>query len=265
MSYESILFKIEKNVAHLTLNRPENRNALNQAMINEIKQAIDESTANDEVRVVVISGAGKAFSAGGDIKVMKQAVESGKPADFFEGPLKSINQAAMAIRNLPKPVIAAMHGFASGAGLNLALCCDIRIAALSAKFNQAFIKIGLVPDTGGTYILPRLVGMAKAAELFFTGDFLEAPEAERLGMINKAVPDDKLNEEVMKYTLKLTQAPTFAIGKIKMLLQRSYQLTFDSQAELERTTQIEVAQKSQDFKEGLTAFLEKRPPHFTGK
>ncbi|MFQ6115256.1 MAG: enoyl-CoA hydratase/isomerase family protein [bacterium] len=265
MNYENIIFKVEQNIAHLTLNRPDQLNALNESIIQEMQNALKESSSRDDVRVVVISGAGKAFSAGGDIKVMKQALESGEPAKFFIEPLRGLNQIAMTIRNLPKPVMAAIHGFANGAGLNLALCCDIRIAALSTKFNQAFIKIGLVPDTGGTYLLPRIIGMAKATELFFTGDFIEAKEAERLGIINKAVPDDKLQEETLKYATKLTQVPTYAIGKIKMLLQMSYQLNFDSQVELERTAQIEIAEKSQDFIEGVSAFLEKREPKFIGK
>lgn len=265
MNYQTMLFEVENKIAHITLNRPQSLNALNQAMIDEIKAAIEECANNEEVRVVVMSGAGKAFSSGGDIKVMKAALESGKPAEFFEGPLQRLNETAGAIRNLPKPVIAALHGFASGAGLNLALCCDIRFAAKTARFNQAFIKIGLVPDTGGTYLLPRLVGMARAAELFFSGDFIDAVEAERLGMINRAVPDEALREETLNYALKLASAPTFAIGKIKLLLQMSYQLTFDSQAELERATQIEIAEKSRDFLEGVTAFFEKRPPEFQGK
>lgn len=215
--------------------------------------------------MVVISGAGKAFSAGGDIRVMKEALESGQPAKFFEGPLQALNETATAIRHPPKPVIAAVHGFASGAGFNLALCCDIRIAALSAQFNQAFIKIGLVPDTGGTYLLPRIVGIAKAAELFFSGDLIDAKEAERLNLINKSVPDEKLHAEVMKYAERLAQAPTYAIGKIKMLLQLSYQLTFESQAELERSIQIEIAEKGGDFIEGVSAFMEKRKPNFSGE
>ncbi|NIR52412.1 enoyl-CoA hydratase/isomerase family protein, partial [candidate division KSB1 bacterium] len=169
MNYENILFKVDKNIAHLTLNRPESLNALNEGMITEIGQAMEEVQKNDDVRVLVISGSGNAFCAGGDVRVMKQAVESDTPAKLLKEPLQALNRAASAIRNLPKPVIAAIHGVASGAGFNLALCCDLRIAALSTQFSQAFIKIGLVPDTGGTYLLPRIVGLAKAAELFFTG------------------------------------------------------------------------------------------------
>ncbi|MFQ6114170.1 MAG: enoyl-CoA hydratase/isomerase family protein [bacterium] len=221
MNYENILLKVGQNIAHLTLNRPDSLNALNESMIKEIKQAIQESSSRDDVRVVVISGAGNAFSAGGDLNVMKQAVDSRKPANFFEEPLQALNQTASAIRNLPKPVIASIHGFANGAGFNLALCCDIRLAAVSTKFNQAFIKVGLVPDTGGTYLLPRIVGLTRAAELFFTGNFIDAREAERLGIINKAVADEKLQEETLRYANKLAQAPTMAIGKIKMLLQMS--------------------------------------------
>lgn len=265
MNYKNIIFKVDKNIAHLTFNRPDKLNAMNESMMKEIYQAIEESGARDDVRVLVISGAGNAFSAGGDITVMREGLESGNPAKLFEEPLRALNRAAIALRNLPKPVMAVIHGFANGAGLNLALCCDIRIAALSTKFNQAFIKLGLVPDTGGTYILPKIVGMAKATELFFTGDFIDAKEAERLGIINKAVLDEHLQEVSFNYAVKLAKAPTFAIGKIKMLLEMSYQLSFDSQVELERSTQIEIAEKSQDFIEGVTSFFEKREPRFTGK
>ena len=214
---------------------------------------------------MILSGAGKAFSAGGDLKVLKEAVESANPEAFFQGPLNDLNELAGSIRNLPKPVLASIHGFASGAGCSLALSCDLRIAAESARFNLAFIKIGLVPDTGATFLLPRMIGITKATELFLTGEFVDAREAERLGMINRAVPDEKLVEETEALARRLASGPTAAIGQIKMLLQMSTQLTFEHQAELERQVQIELGKKSPDFVEGVTAFLEKRVPEFLGK
>lgn len=265
MAYETILFEVENGIGHVTLNRPAQMNAFNEAMIGELRSVLKEAADDRSIRVLVLSGAGKAFSAGGDLKAMQAALQSDNPAEFFEAPLAGLNEVVTGIRSLAKPVLACIHGFASGAGFNLALACDLRIAAKSTRFNQAFVKLGLVPDTGGTYLLPRIVGLAKATELLFTGDFLDAEEAKRLGLVHRCVPDDELEARTQGWARELAAAPTRALGKIKMLLQMSYQLTFDAQAELERTTQIEIARESQDFREGVRAFLEKRPPDFQGE
>jgi enoyl-CoA hydratase/carnithine racemase len=265
MNYKTILFEIKENVAVITLNRPDRLNALNFELAQDLISVFNECSNNPEIRAVILQGAGRAFSSGGDVKEMGESLSKGtNPAKFFEEPLKMINNSAIAITECPKPVIASIKGFANGAGFNLALCCDIRIASENTKFNQAFINIGLVPDTGGTYMLPRIIGLAKATELFFTGDFITANEAEKLGIINRAVPEDKLENEVWQLAQKFSRKPTLAIGKIKQLLRKTYFQDFKSQVELERELQIEIG-KSEDFKEGIKAFFEKREAKFEGK
>jgi 2-(1,2-epoxy-1,2-dihydrophenyl)acetyl-CoA isomerase len=177
--------------------------------------------------------------------------------------LELLNEGILLIRQTPVPFIAAVNGVASGGGCNFALACDLVIAAESAKFNQAFIKIGLSPDCGGTFILPRLVGWRRATELLFSGELVSAQAAAEMGMINSVSPDDELMSRVMALADKLAQAPTAAIGQIKMLLDKSTVNDYGSQLDLERETQIESG-KTKDFVEGVTAFLEKRPPRFVG-
>ena len=250
-------------VCLLTLNRPDRLNALNVQVANDFKVAVRDALERG-ARAIVITGAGRAFSAGGDLREMQEiAKKDGRVEAFFDEPLRLLNEAIMLIRQTPVPFIAAVNGVASGGGCNLALACDLVIAAESARFNQAFIKIGLTPDCGGTFMLPRLVGWKRATELLFTGDLITAQTAAEMGMINSVSPDEELMTKAMAMAEKLAQAPTAAIGEIKMLLEASATNDMRTQLNLEHKTQIESAKKK-DFVEGVTAFLEKRPPRFVG-
>ena len=262
--YETIQLETrDDGVAVLTLNRPAALNALTVAMGSEFIEALAESRAKG-ARAIVMTGAGRAFCAGGDLREMQQiAKKEGRVEAFFDEPLSLLHDCIRAIRKTPVPIIAAVNGFASGAGCNLALACDLVIAGVSAKFNEAFIKIGLTPDCGGTFILPRLIGWKRAAELLMTGDVIEATRAAEIGMINRAVPDDELMSESLSLAVRLASAPTAAIGRIKVLLDQGAAKDYDGQLDLEHEAQIQSGQ-SVDFKEGVAAFMEKRTPKFTG-
>jgi 2-(1,2-epoxy-1,2-dihydrophenyl)acetyl-CoA isomerase len=263
MSYETIQLEMRDSVCVLTLNRPDRLNALNVQVANDFKAAVGEALERG-ARAIVITGAGRAFSAGGDLREMQEiAKKDGRVEAFFDEPLRILNEAILLIRETPVPFIAAVNGVASGGGCNLALACDLVIAAESARFNQAFIKIGLTPDCGGTFMLPRLVGWKRATELLFTGDLISALAAAKMGMINSVSPDNELMANAMAMAEKLSQAPTAALGEIKMLLNASAANDIRSQLDLERETQIESG-KTKDFVEGVSAFLEKRPPRFVG-
>jgi 2-(1,2-epoxy-1,2-dihydrophenyl)acetyl-CoA isomerase len=263
MSYETIKLEHYDDAAVITLNRPESLNALNTQVGEEFQAALGEAREKG-ARAIVITGAGRAFCAGGDLREMQRMAErDGKVEAFFDEPLKMLNQCILLIRRIPMPVIAAVNGAASGGGCNLALACDLVVAGQGAKFNQAFIKIGLVPDCGGTFSLPRLVGLKLATEMMMTGDVVTASRALELGMINAVFPDEQLMAQAMAMAERLAQAPTVALGKIKELLEASATSNCEEQLELERTTQIEAG-KTKDFKEGVTAFIEKRPPKFVG-
>jgi 2-(1,2-epoxy-1,2-dihydrophenyl)acetyl-CoA isomerase len=263
MSYQTIQLELRDAVAVIILNRPESLNALNTEVGREFQAAIAE-VRQSGARAVVLSGAGRAFCAGGDLREMQRIAEQeGKVEAFFDEPLRMLNECIMLIRQTPLPFVAAVNGAASGGGCNLALACDLVIAGHSAKFNQAFIKIGLVPDCGGTFILPRLVGWKLATEMMMTGDVVTASRALELGMINAVFPDEQLMAQAMAMAERLSQAPTVALGKIKELLEVSATNNYGEQLELERTTQVEAG-KTKDFKEGVAAFIEKRPPKFVG-
>ena len=263
MSYETIQLEMRGSICVLTLNRPDRLNALNVQVANDFKAAVSEALEGG-ARVIVLTGAGRAFSAGGDMRAMQEIAQNdGRVEAFFDEPLRLLNEAILLIRKSPVPFIAAVNGVATGGGCNLALACDLVIAAESAKFNQAFIKIGLTPDCGGTFILPRLVGWKRATELLFTGDLISAQAAAEMGMINSVWPDDELMNKVMGMAERLAQAPTAAIARIKKMLEASAVNDYGSQLDLERETQIESG-KTKDFVEGVSAFLEKRPPRFVG-
>ena len=263
MNYQTIKLERRGSVGLIILNRPESLNALTLEVGNEFKAAVIE-TRESGARAIILTGAGRAFCAGGDLREMQKIAErEGRVDAFFDEPLQVLNECLILIRETPIPFIAAVNGAASGGGCNLALSCDLVVAGESARFNQAFIKVGLSPDCGGTFILPRLVGWRRATELLMTGDVVSAQQALEMGMINAVVADADLMPQVMTMAEKLASAPTAAIGRIKELLEASANNDYAAQLELERKAQLQSGQTS-DFREGVAAFIEKRPPKFVG-
>jgi 2-(1,2-epoxy-1,2-dihydrophenyl)acetyl-CoA isomerase len=256
----TVIAAIENNVAFLTLNRPEKFNSFNRDMALALQSELDKAMRNADVRAVYITGEGKAFCAGQDLG---EAVDPDGPE------LRSIvhghyNPIIERIRTLEKPVIAAVNGVAAGAGANIALACDIVVAKQSASFIQAFSKIGLIPDSGGTFFLPRLIGWQKAAALMMLGDKVGAEEAERLNMIYKVFSDESFEEESKKIAFTLASMPTKALGYTKLALNASFRNSLSQQLQVEEDYQ-DACGKTEDFDEGIQAFLEKRKPVFTGK
>lgn len=259
-TYEMLICEKNQGIAKLILNSPETRNALSRLMQGELIEALEDIAQDNNVRAVVITGTGKSFCAGGDIKNMV-----GQNGVFLNREfLMKHHQWLSLIVEMEKPVISAVNGFAIGAGLSMAMAGDIILASESAKFGLAFVKLGLVPDLGGLFFLPRLIGLAKAKELTFTGDVFSAQDAERLGLINHVVPDEKLQEIALEFALRLANGPTKGIGLAKKLLNRSFETDFHSMLELESFVQTSL-KESDDFHEGTRAFLEKRSPLFQGK
>ncbi len=256
----TILFHIKNGVAHITLNRPEKLNSFNRDMALLLQAKLDECTSLHEVRCVYITGSGKGFSAGQDLAEVTDP----------QGPTMSqilgdhYNPIVKKIRHMPKPVIAAVNGVAAGAGANIALCCDIVVAASSASFIQAFSRIGLIPDSGGTYFLPRLVGWQKASALAMLGDKISAEEAEKMGMIYKVYADDIFSNETILLAEKLAAMPTRSLALTKHALNHSFTHNFEEQLILEDKLQQEAA-LTYDFREGIEAFLQKRDPIFKGE
>ena len=255
----SILFDVKENVATITLNRPEKYNALNRELALAIQDKLDECKTST-IRAVLITGAGKAFCSGQDLE------EVSNPSNGVDVTVilkEHFNPIIKRIRRLEKPVIAAVNGVAAGAGANIALCCDIVVASKSTSFIQAFSKIGLIPDSGGTYFLPRLIGWQKAAALFMLGEKLPAEEAERIGMIYQVFDDDKFHQEAFNIASTLAHMPTKALALTKQALNNSLVNNYEDQLHDEEILQ-ERAGRTTDYKEGVQAFLEKRKPNFTG-
>lgn len=260
MSTPSIGVAISNNVAFLTLNRPEVFNSFNREMALRLQSELDHCAENNEVRAIVISGNGKAFCAGQDLKeVTTPELNPGFKAILDE----HYNPIIQKIRSITKPVIGAVNGVAAGAGANIALACDIVVASERASFIQAFSKIGLVPDSGGTFFLPRLIGFQKASALMMLGDKVSAEEAENLGMIYKVFNTEDFKDEVTVLAEKMAKMPTKALGMTKQLLNESMTNSLEEQLALESKLQIEAAQ-SNDYNEGVSAFVEKRKPNFKG-
>ena len=255
----SILFEIKNSIAFITLNRPEKYNAFNREMALAFQERLDECEKNISVRCVYITGAGKAFSAGQDLAEVADPDGTGMQKILSE----HYNPIVTRIRKLSKPVIAAVNGVAAGAGANIALCCDIVLAAASASFIQAFSKIGLIPDSGGTYFLPRLIGFQKASALMMLGDKVAAPEAERIGMIYRYFPDEIFFIEAEKIAATLAEMPTKGLAFTKQALNFSLEQNFEQQLQTEDELQQKAA-ATNDFKEGVSAFIEKRKGIFNG-
>ena len=254
-----ILFEIKNQVATLTLNRPEKYHSFIREMALDLQEKLDLCENDNNIRAIVITGTGKAFCAGQDLG---EAIDPNGP-ELQKIVNEHYNPIIRQIRNIEKPIIAAVNGVAAGAGASIALCCDIIIAKEGAVFVQAFSKIGLVPDSGATFFLPRLIGFQKATALMMNADPITATEAERLGMIYKVVEESKFEDEIQSFSEKLAKMPTKGIGLTKKLLNQSMRNSLEIQLDEEEVAQT-IAGKTNDYKEGVSAFLEKRKPNFKG-
>jgi 2-(1,2-epoxy-1,2-dihydrophenyl)acetyl-CoA isomerase len=257
-----LLYKIGDGIATVTLNRPERRNAFTLEMIDLWATALRDAKTNEAVRVVVVTGAGQAFCSGGDVGGMAEEGEA--TALEHKQWLEQIHRVPLALDELDKPVIAALNGPAVGAGLDMALMCDVRIAAEGAKFSEGYVKVGLIPGDGGTYFLPRLVGVARALELLWTGDFVDAREAERIGLVNRVVPADQLMTTVYELAGRLAAGPTVAIRTIKRAVYQGLRMDLRTHLDL-ISSHMGFIRQTEDHREGSRAFVEKRPPEFKGR
>lgn len=260
MKYQNILFKTQDNIAEIKLNRPQLLNSFNYEMADEFLDALMKCDKNKKIRTIIITGIGRGFCAGQDLEEATR--KNGPPIDAIID--HTYNPIIKLITSIEKPIICYVNGIAAGAGANLAISCDITFAASSAKFIQSFINIGLIPDSGGTYNLPRLIGKQKAAGLMFSGEKISSAEAEKIGMIYKSVDDENGYQITLDFAKKISEKPTKSIGLIKDLLTLSNRNSLSEQLNLEKKYQITAA-NSTDHKEGVKAFFEKRNPKYVGE
>ena len=263
MNLETVLYSLDGSVATIRMNRPDALNALSLQLGKDLAAAVRQAIS-DEARAVVLTGSGRAFCSGGDLREMRSMGEQGSIEAFLDEPLKALHEVIGLIRKAPIPFIAAVNGVCAGAGTNFALACDLVIAADDASFNEAFVRIGLSPDCGGSFFLPRAVGEKLAAEMLMTGATVSAQRAAEIGMINRVVPASDLIAEAEKLASQLAAGPTAAIGRVKKMLNATFANTLEEQLSLEADLQVESG-KSPDFTEGVAAFFEKRAPRFSGK
>lgn len=264
MGYQTVAYELDNGIATITLMRPDALNALSLQLAKDLRHAIERS-ADDGARAVILTGSGRAFCSGGDLREMKAMGGSeGNIEAFLDEPLKALHEVIRLIRETPIPFVAAVNGVCAGAGTNFALACDLVLAAEDVSFNEAFVRIGLSPDCGGTFFLPRAIGEKLAAEMMMTGVTVSAHRAAEMGMINRVVPAAELMNEAGKLAASLAAGPTGSIARIKRMLNATFANDVRAQLALEADCQIESG-RSSDFLEGVSAFFEKRPPKFTGK
>lgn len=259
MSYEGLTLEKNAGIAILTLNRPEQLNAVSLPMAQSIEKAVAEVDRDDSLKVLIITGAGRAFCAGLDITTFKEVDQMS-----LEELGDLIRTLSLPLHKLSKPTIAAINGTAAGAGLSIVMQCDIRIASEKATFSPAYIRVGLVPDAGATYFLPRIAGTAKAIELMVTGDSFDAAEAQKMGLLNKVVPEKEVMKVARGLANRIASGPSIAIELIKQAAYQGIHNTLEQQIEFECLAEY-ICLKTKDHKEGARAFLEKRPPQFKGK
>ena len=262
MSYETIVFSVQQGIARLTLNRPDKLNCFNVQMHGEVREALSR-VVDEQGRVLVLSGAGRGFCAGQDLSDRAVAPD-GQRADLGHSIDQFYKPLVLALQHLPMPVIAAVNGVAAGAGANIALACDLVVARRSASFVQSFSKLGLVPDCGGTWFLPRLVGNARALGLSLLGDKLTAEQAAQWGLIWRCVEDEEFESSVDALAAQLAAAPTLGLANTKRAIHQSWHRTLEQQLDDERDRQRELGY-SEDYAEGVAAFMQKRGPNFTGR
>jgi len=263
MNFQHLIVKSEGPMATIVLNRPEKLNAFEDTMRGEMYESITQVARDPSVRVLILTGAGRAFCAGADVNYLRELVET-RDMERARRLVETGREIVRAIRAMDKVVIASVNGPAAGAGANLALACDLRIASREASFSEAFVRVGLHPDLGGTYFLPRLVGLGKAAELMLSGETIDAREAERIGLVNRVVPHEELEKATREVAERFAKWPPVAVRWIKQALNQTWDSSLDEMLELEIEAQVACFQ-SRDAQEGVRAFLEKREPHFTGE
>lgn len=257
---QAVLLQVSDGIAHITLNRPQALNSFNEQLVRELAAALTQAAADGAVRAVILTGAGRAFCAGGDLNHLA-AIEGTLAARQF---IAAVGGIVKQIMELDKPVVAMVNGVAAGAGFNLALACDLVFCGESARFAQSFAKVGLVPDCGGLYLLPRVVGRHKAKELMFTADLIDAATAQEMGIVNRVVPDGELREVTEMFVRGLAEAAPLSLAYIKKMVNRSDSLSLDGMLDYEADLQA-ICMQTADHREGVAAFKEKRKPIFSGK
>jgi len=265
VDFETVILKKEGHIATITMNRPDKMNALNKQMLQEMVAVIDEIASNDDMRVVVLTGAGMVFCSGADISEGGKASGlSGTPVEMHHNVRNSYQKVALGLQRLDKPTIAMVNGAAVGAGCDFAFACDMRVGSEKARFRNGFVRVGLIPGGGGTWLYTRLMGLGRGLEFLFTGDFLEAEEAERIGVLNKIVPAEDLERETMELAQKIANNPPLAVQMSKMMAYKA--LDSDLEAALEQAAACQaLALSSEDHREGVNAFIERREAQFKGR